>query len=105
MDFSTDVILELSDIRQPFFVWRIRMEITIEIVPGDVIGIPVGFRTAFRPPLDRGHDVLLPADPEDALVIHIDPVVTGQFITDAAIAHVRMSSMNLPDGCPNLFIF
>ena len=70
VDLDTNVILELRHIRQPLRVWCICMEVTIQIVSGDVCRIIAVSGAALRLPFDRGLDVFFTADPQDTLIIH-----------------------------------
>ena len=74
------------------------MEVTIQIVPGDVCGIITAPGTALGLPFDRGLDTLYTADPVDSLVVDHDPVLFVQFIPDPTVSHIRMGIVDVFDS-------
>ena len=104
MDFDADVILELCYIGQPLLIRCICMEVTIQIVPGDVCRIIATSGAALRFPLDRGLDVLLTADPQDTLIVHSDTMPFVQFISDPSVSHFRISFMDVLDLLCDFFV-
>ena len=39
MDLDADLILKLCHIGQPFFIWRNRMKVPVQVIPGDMYRI------------------------------------------------------------------
>lgn len=89
-----DVILELSDIRQPFLVRCVCVKVTVEIVFGDMCRVLAASGAALWPPLDRGLNTLSATDPEYPLIVHCDAVIPFQFVPDSPVTHIRMVLMN-----------
>ena len=80
------------------------MEVTVQIVPGDMSGIITASGAALRLPLDRRLDAFFTADPQDPLIIHCDAMLFVQFIPDPPVTHVRMFFMDVFDLLRDLFV-
>ena len=73
------------------------MEVTVQIVHGDMCRIITAPGAALRLPFDRGLDVFFTADPQDTLVIHNDTMLFIQFIPYPPVTHVWMLFMDAFD--------
>ena len=104
MNLDADVILEFRYISKPFLIWRIRMEITIKVVPCNMRGIITVSCTALGFPFYCGLDILLTTDPQNSLIIDINAVMPVQLIPYPAISHVWMLFMDGSDLFCNLLI-
>ena len=95
MDFSTLIPFELRNICKPLPIRLWCMEITIEYVIGHILRMRSVTGTTVAAVLNGRLDLLYAADPQNALVTHVNAKVVFQVIPDTAIALVWMLPMYL----------
>ena len=94
MDSDTLIPFEFRHIGQPFLVWFVSMEFTVEQVPCYILRILGSPCTSMVTILDGGLYALGSANPENPLVVHMDAVVMSEIVIYAAVTFVRAVSMD-----------
>ena len=92
------VIFEFRDIRQPFLVWCICMEIPVKDVFCNMLRILVADRAAFSLVLDRRLNVQVSADTEHTVVADLESIDPEQVIIDPTVSLVRILFVDLKDS-------
>ena len=104
LDFNANIVLEFSNIRQPFLVRPVRFKFPVQQIVCQIIRISTLPGTAVVAVLNRGLNPAAPADPKHPLVIYMGVVVPIQFILESAVSHLRMLFMNILNQISNTFI-
>ena len=97
--------LKLSHICQPLLIGHSGMELAVQPVLRDVLGIGGLPGTAVVLVLNSRLDIQTAADAKYSLFINIQLVIVGQIILDPAVALIRAFSMDLLHKFRNLLIF
>ena len=97
MNGSTFVPLEFGYIGKPLFVWLVRMELAVQDVLRNILGVLSPPGAALVGVLDGRLDIPGPADAQHALVIDMDAMVVAKFIIESPITLVRALLMDLLD--------
>jgi len=95
--FVLIIPFEFSDICEPFLVWPICCELSVQNVICDELWIIRLACASVVCILDRRLDVLCSADPESSLVIDLYAIVAIQVIIDPAVSFCRVPRMDLFD--------
>ena len=95
--FVLVIPFEFSDICEPFLVWLICCELSVQDVLCDELWIIRLACASVVRILDRRLDVLCSADPESSLVIDLYAIVAIQVIIDPAVSFCRVPRMDLFD--------
>jgi len=101
---NANVILEFSNIGQPFLVGSICLEFPVQQIIRQVIWIFALPGTAVVVVFNRGFNPAAPADPKHPLVIHMSIVASIQFILEPAVSHLRMFFVYIFNQISNAFI-
>ena len=101
---NANVVLELSNIGQPFLVGLVCLKFPIQQIVCQIIWILALPGTAVVAVLNRGYNSAAPTDPEHSFVIHMGIVVTIQFILEPAVAHFRMLFVDVLNQISNTFV-
>ena len=87
LDLNANVVLEFSNISQPFLVGLVCLEFPVQQIICQIIRISTLPGSAVVAVLNRGLNPAAPADPKHPLVIHMGVVVPIQFILESAVSH------------------
>jgi len=101
---NANVVLEFSNISQPFLVRPVRFKFPVQQIVCQIIRISTLPGTAVVAVLNRGLNPAAPADPKHPLVIHMGVVVPIQFILESAVSHLRMLLVNILNQISNALI-
>ena len=101
---NANVVLEFSNISQPFLVGLVCLEFPVQQIICQIIRISTLPGTAVVAVLNRGLNPAAPADPKHPLVIHMGVVVPIQFILESAVSHLRMLLVNILNQISNALI-
>ena len=93
--FVLIIPFEFSDICEPFLVWLICGELSVQDVLCDELWIIRLACASVVCILDRRLDVLCSADPESSLVIDLDVVFAVEIIVDPAVSFGWIFHMDL----------
>ena len=95
--FVLIIPFEFSDICEPFLVWLVCRELSVQDVFRYELRIICLACASVVCILDRRLDVLCSADPESSLVIDLYAIVAIQVIIDPAVSFCRVPRMDLFD--------
>ena len=95
VDFNAFIPLEFGNICEPFLIRLVRVKVSVQDILGYELGIIRLFCTTVVAVLYGGLDALDAADPEDALVVHVDVFIVSEIVIDAAVALVRALHVDL----------
>ena len=104
LDLNANIVLEFSNIGQPFLVGFICLEFPIQQIVCQIIWILALSGTAAVVVFNRRFNPAAPTDPKYPFVIHMGVVVTIQFIFEPTVSHLRMLFMNILNQISNAFI-
>ena len=102
---NTNVVLEFSNIGQPFLVGFVCFEFPVQQIICQIIRILALPGTSMVAVLNCGFNPAAPADPKYPFVIHMSIVVPIQFIFKSAISHLRMLLVDILNQISNAFVF
>ncbi len=102
---NANVVLEFSNIGQPFLVGFVCFEFPVQQIVCQIIRILALPGVAMVTVLNRGLNPTAPADPQHPLVIHMGVVVPIQFIFEPAVSHFRMFLVNALNQISDASIF
>ena len=103
--FAVLVPLELRNIRQPFFIRLVRMEVPVKYIFCQKLRVRSIPGTALVRILDGGLYITAAADPQSTLVADADIVVSFEIITDPTVTFVRSVRMDLLGKIRNALVF
>lgn len=97
--------LEFRHIGEPFLIGLVRVELAVQDVFRNILGIlgPPGAALVFV--LDGGFDILGPADAQHALVIDMDAIVVAKVVIEPPVPLIRALLMDLLNRVSQTFIF
>ena len=101
---NANVVLEFSNIRQPFLVGLVCFEFPVQQIVCQVIWILALSGTAAVVVFNRRFNPAVPTDPKHPFVIHMRIVVPIKFVFKPAISHFRMLFVNVLNQISNSFI-
>ena len=102
---DTNVVLEFSNIGQPFLVRLVCLELAVQQIVRQIIRILTLPGAAMVVVFNRGFNPAAPADPKHPFVIYVGIMVPIQFIFEPAVSHLRMLLMNILNQISNAFVF
>ena len=102
--FNAYIILEFSNISQPFLVRFVCVEFPVQQIISQIIRILTFLGTSMAFVLNSGFNPAAPADSKHPFVIHMGIVVPIQFILESAVSHLRMFFMNILNQISNALI-
>ena len=102
---NTFIPLELRHIGEPFLIGLVRVELAVQDVFRNILGIlgPPGAALVFV--LDGGFDILGPADAQHALVIDMDAMVVAKVVVEPPVPLIRALLMDFLNRVSQTFIF
>jgi hypothetical protein len=104
LDLNANIVLEFSNICEPFLVGFICFEFPIQQIVCEVKGILALPGASMVAVLNGGFNPAAPADPKHPLVIHMSIVVPIQFIFKPAVSHLRMFFVDILNQISNAFV-
>lgn len=102
---TVGIPFELGNIRQPFLVWTVRVEIPVKNILGQILRILRIPGTALPCIFDGGFNIPAAADAHGSFVTDVNVVVSVQVIPNPAVAFVRAFHMNLFGKVCDLLVF
>ena len=102
---DTNVVLEFSNIGQPFLVRLVCLELAVQQIVRQIIRILTLPGAAMVVVFNRGFNPAAPADSKHPFVIYVGIMVPIQFIFEPAVSHLRMLLMNILNQISNAFVF
>lgn len=102
---NTFIPLELRHIGEPFLIGFVRMELAVQDVLRNILGVLSPPGAALVGVLDGRLDIPGPADAQHALVIDMDAMVVAKFVIEPPITLVWALFMDLLDLVGQTLIF
>ena len=104
LDLNANIVLEFSNICEPFLVGFICFEFPIQQIVCEVKGILALPGASMVAVLNGGFNPAAPADPKHPFVIYMGIVVPIQFILEPAVSHLRMFFVDILNQISNAFV-
>ena len=104
LDLNANIVLEFSNICEPFLVGFICFEFPIQQIVCEVKGILALPGTSMVAVLNGGFNPAAPADPKHPLVINMGFVAPIQFIFKSAVSHLWMFFVDILNQISNAFV-